>query len=316
MGIDKPDIRLVVHSDIPGSLENYLQEAGRAGRDRADASCVLLFSAEDVERQFSLSARSRLARHEIGAVLKALRRLDERLKKAGSVVATSGEIIRAERDQEFERDSATDDTRVKTAVSWLEEATLLSREENRVQVYPSSLKIRTTQEAELILAKAEVTYARRKELLSIVRHLMNAPVDQGVSTDELAGVSGLTGGKLVKALADLEALGIARNDVAMTAFVHVGVEGHSQQRLTQAAQLEAELITVMREAAPDAEGAGGIPLKHGAGRARSGQRQGQSAAAQSIPKHLDRHAAAILECPGANRESAAPGCRATVAASS
>nr|WP_287319706.1 helicase-related protein [Mesorhizobium sp.] len=66
MGIDKPDIRLVVHGDIPGSLENYLQEAGRAGRDRAHANCVLLFAVEDVERQFSLSARSRLARHEIG----------------------------------------------------------------------------------------------------------------------------------------------------------------------------------------------------------------------------------------------------------
>lgn len=260
MGIDKPDIRLVVHGDIPGSLENYLQEAGRAGRDREHANCVLLFAGDDVERQFSLSARSRLARHEIGAILKALRRLDGKTSKNGEVIATSGEIVRAERDLEFERDSATDDTRVKTAVSWLEEAKLLSREENRVQVFPSSLRVQRLEEAETILAAASITGTRHRQLLDIVRHLMNAPPDQGISTDELTGVSGLTGGGLNKALADLEALGIARNDVAVTIFVHVGVEEQSTQRLGQSSRLEAELIALMREAAPDAEGGEASPL--------------------------------------------------------
>ena len=54
MGIDKPDVRLVVHADIPGSLENYLQEAGRAGRDQQAARCVLLYTDQDAERQFSV----------------------------------------------------------------------------------------------------------------------------------------------------------------------------------------------------------------------------------------------------------------------
>lgn len=260
MGIDKPDIRLVVHGDIPGSLENYLQEAGRAGRDRAPANCVLLFAADDVERQFSLSARSRLAKHEIGAILKALRRMDERTRSSGKVVATPGEIVREETERDFVRDDATDDTRVKTAVSWLEEATLVSREENRVQVFPSSLLVRTVAEADELLKKAELTKARRNQLLAIAQHLMVSPVDQGISTDELAGVSGLSHRTLTKAMADLETLGIARNDMAITVFVHVGVEGYSRKRLEQAAAMEKALIAHMREAAPDTAKDETLPL--------------------------------------------------------
>ena len=71
MGIDKPDIRLVIHADIPGSLENDVQEAGCAGRDRKPARCVLLFSSDDIERKFRLSARSRLTKREISAILRA-----------------------------------------------------------------------------------------------------------------------------------------------------------------------------------------------------------------------------------------------------
>ena len=258
MGIDKPDIRLVVHGDIPGSLENYLQEAGRAGRDRAPATCVLLFSPEDVERQFSLSARSRLARHEIGAILKALRRMEK--QKSGEVVATPGEIVREEKDREFERDKHTDDTRVKTAVAWLEEAALLSREENRVRVFPSSLRIRTVEEAAAILDRAGLALARRNQLLTLVRHVMNAAPDEGVSTDDLVGVTGLTGKSVAKALADLEALGIARNDTAITVYLHHGVEDASTRRLEQAVRLETDLIALMQEAAPDAQGTEPLPL--------------------------------------------------------
>lgn len=260
MGIDKPDIRLVVHGDIPGSLENYLQEAGRAGRDRNPAVCVLLFNTDDVERQFSLSARSRLARHEISGILKALRRLDAKGKHRGGVVATPGEIVREDVAQDFERDSATDDTRVKTAIAWLEEATLLTRDENRVQVFPSSLRIRTMQEVDAILTKAEITGSRRKQLIALVQHLMTASSDAGVSTDELSGASGLTGGALRKALSDLETLGIATDDTAITMFVHVGVEGASRHRFQMAASLETALIAALRENAPDAEDGEAYPL--------------------------------------------------------
>lgn len=251
MGIDKPEVRLVIHADIPGSLENYLQEAGRAGRDRQAARCVLLYTAEDVERQFGMSARSRLTQREIQAILKALRNLDRKKRLGGEVVATAGEILAEEEDDAFQRDCATDDTRVRTAIAWLEEAVLLSREENQVQVFPSSLRVASVEQARERLAKAPMVEEYRRQLLSLVDALITADADEGISTDELMGVSGLSAEKVRAALYDLERLGIASNDTALTAFVHAGVERSSQKRFAEAAALEIALIDELRQAAPE-----------------------------------------------------------------
>ncbi len=264
MGIDKPDVRLVIHADIPGSLENYLQEAGRAGRDRETARCVLLYTVEDVERQFSMSARSRLTQREIQAILKSLRNLDRKKRFGGEVVATTGEILAEERDAAFERDSATDDTRVRTAISWLEEARLLAREENRVQVYPSSLRVASVSEAAERLARLPMPDVERRQLLALVQALIAADADEGVSTDELMAGTGLSADKVRAALYQLEQTGIASNDTALTAFVHVGVERASQQRFEQACALEVALIEAMRLAAPELAkgGASLLQLRH------------------------------------------------------
>jgi ATP-dependent DNA helicase RecQ len=59
MGIDKPNIRYIVHYQAPGSLEQYVQEIGRAGRDGRPAHCILLFDAADLDIQDRLQALSR-----------------------------------------------------------------------------------------------------------------------------------------------------------------------------------------------------------------------------------------------------------------
>ena len=250
MGIDKPDVRLVIHADIPGSLESYLQEAGRAGRDREAARCVLLYAADDIERQFGMSARGRLSRGEIHGILRALRNLDRRKRLGGQIVASPGEILGEDYDQAFERDSTTDDTRVRTALSWLEETQLLRREENVVKIFPSSLRVSSLEEAGRRLDRARVTGPYRESLLCIARALIGAKPDEGISTDELMGAAGLGADAIRSALHDLERIGISSDDTPLTAFVHAGIARSSRRRFEQAEEIEGALIAYMRGNSP------------------------------------------------------------------
>ena len=252
MGVDKADVRLVIHLDTPGSLENYLQEAGRAGRDQAPARCILLYDDADLDVQFRLLRNSRLSQHDIHSILKALRSIERKDRSEGSVVVTSGEILLEIPDQHrIDPDAADADTKVRIAVAWLEEARLLERQENHTRVFPGSLLVANLEEARALLEKKLGPTTNIEPYLQILSILMQAAEDEGVNTDELMLATGLESRAVQAMLRDLDRLKLLSNDTEIGVTLYQKPD--TVVRIEELRQLENALVASLREAAPDAD---------------------------------------------------------------
>jgi ATP-dependent DNA helicase RecQ len=267
MGIDKENIRLVLHYNIPGSLENYIQEAGRAGRDLKPARCVLLYDLEDTKLQFQLGALSEVRRKEIARTLRALRR--KKRNKYGEIVVTSDELIRDEDWPDLkELEPQFRDTKIRASVAWLERAGFLQRNNNLTEAFQGKPLVGSLDEAAALMDRLNITPPTKRLWLSLMQQIINSPEEGGIRADQLAEAlfpekavlqaiekqTGQTAAQIViSALHEMSDAGLLDRGLLLSATFRPKGRNNARKTFQRVCELENKLMGLLRVEDPDAE---------------------------------------------------------------
>jgi len=233
MGVDKSDVGLVIHYDISDSLENYVQEAGRAGRDpHLEARCFVLYSDADLDKHFILLNQTKLSISEIQQVWKAVKEMTKLRMRA---CCSALEIAR----KAGWDDSVSDiETRVRTALSALEQAGYIERGNNVPHVYATGITVKNMDEARkritesLLFENEEVEKSVRiiKSLIS-QKHIAKAQDAEAESrVDYLADILGLNKWEVVSAVERMRQEGILADTKDMSAYLNDAGESENKSK--------------------------------------------------------------------------------------
>ncbi len=223
MGVDKSNVKLVVHYDISDSLENYVQEAGRAGRDeRLQAECYVLFNDGDLDKHFILLNQTKLSISEIQQVWKAVKDLT---RTRPEVCCSPLEVAR----QAGWDDSVSDiETRVKTAIQALENAGYIKRGKNVPHVYANSILVKSMIEATEKIDSSfrfendnERTAAKRiiKSLISSKSVSRAGNADAESRVDYLADRLGMEKSDVIHSIQQMREDGLLADTKDLTAYI-------------------------------------------------------------------------------------------------
>ena len=246
MGVDKKDVGLVVHYDISDSLEAYVQEAGRAGRDpHMEAECYVLYSDSDLDKHFILLNQTKLSISEIQQVWKAVKDLTP---KQPTVSCSPLEIARQAGWNE-EMDGI--ESRVKAAIAALENAGLVARGSNTPHIFATGITVGTMDEARRRLALSPLfDDTAREDAARIIGSLLSRRAttencDEAESRiDYLADVLGMTKETVIRSINLMRQEGILADSRDMQAWI---AKSTTRRELDNTLRLEQFLLMHLRE---------------------------------------------------------------------
>ncbi len=248
MGVDKKDVGLVVHYSISDSLENYVQEAGRAGRDpQMQAECFVLFADSDLDKHFILLNQTKLSISEIQQVWKAIKDLTS---KRNQVSCSPLDIAR---QAGWGEDVEDIETRVKAAIAALEDAGYVQRGSNSPHVFATGIAVKNMDEARRKLTISPLFDEQsREEAVRIIKSLISARATEGRGAeaesrvDYLADILGMSKATVIRNINLMRQDGLLADSRDMQAWIS---KSTSQRNLDIILKLEQFLLQRFGEGA-------------------------------------------------------------------
>lgn len=241
MGVDKSDVGLVIHYDISDSIENYIQEAGRAGRNPdIQAKCYILYAEDDLNKHFILLNQTKLSINEIQQIWSAVKSFT---KLRPSVCCSALELAR----QAGWNDTISDiETRVRAALSALEQAGYIERGDNVPHIYATGITVKNIDEARMRLEQStlfddtdvEVAVRIIKSLISKKGVTEAQDADAESRVDYIADILGLTKKEVLSAVERMRQDGILADTKDISVFLHDDTHRKSSGQFERFAILE------------------------------------------------------------------------------